>query len=87
MKTIWKFPFDTVDRFAIDMPKEAQIMSVQEQVGQPCIWALVDPVATKERRNFAVFGTGNDVPLETTCGFIGTYQLHSGAMVFHLFEI
>ena len=43
MKTIWKFQFENKGMFGLDMPKGAEILTVQTQEGIPCIWALVDP--------------------------------------------
>lgn len=38
-----------------------------------------------EIRTFAIYGTGH--VQESICGeYIGTFQLHSGALVFHVFE-
>lgn len=86
-KTIWKFEIKT-DKGNIEMPKDAEILSIQEQNNKPCIWALVNPDNETEERYFELFGTGHDVP----CGmgiernFIGTFQLSGGVFVFHVFE-
>ncbi len=85
-KTIWKFPLKTVDEQVVEMPLGAEILSVQTQFEQPCIWAMVDPANKDVKRVFHIFGTGHHI-VEADRRFIGTYQLKSGSFVFHLFEV
>ncbi len=86
--TIWKFPLKTVDEQTIEMPFEAQILSLKVQDGEPCIWAFVDPSKPKVERKFDIFGTGHQIAYDThtVVNHIGTYQLEAGALVFHVFE-
>jgi len=51
-KTIWKFTLDLVDEQQVSLPKDAEILSVQVQNGNICLWALVNPEAEKETRYF-----------------------------------
>jgi len=45
MKTIWKFPL-AVDGFQkIDMPKGAEVLTVQTQGERACLWVKLDPSA------------------------------------------
>jgi hypothetical protein len=87
-RTIWKYPLKITDHQSIDMPMYAEILSVQTQHGEPCIWALVDPYGEKEERRFEIFGTGN--PIEVDMGvdrkFIGTFMIFNDRFVWHLFE-
>lgn len=87
MKTIWKFPLITTDINTIDMPIGAEILTVQEQYGKPCLWAVVDDDVEKERRVFAIYGAGHSVSVVTDKKYIGTYQLMEGALIFHVFEL
>lgn len=75
-------------RFEIVMPQNSLILSVQTQREQPQLWALTNPEAPPESRYFAVFGTGEDMPVlgEVTINFIGTFQLNGGDFIGHLFE-
>lgn len=86
-KTIWKFEIQP-QQTSVEMPKGAEILTIQMQYGNPCIWALVDPLNDKEIRSIEVFGTGHsiyyDMGIERK--YIGTFQLADGALVFHLFE-
>jgi len=83
MKTIWKWTLNP--ETTIDMPCGAELLAVQVQHGEPCLWALVSPSSAKCRRTFRVYGTGHDMPDEPG-QHVGTFQLLDGAMVFHVFE-
>lgn len=83
---IWKYPFRTTDEFTLDLPKDAQILSVQMQGIQPCIWAQVHPKNELEKRHFIVYGTGHYIPNDKGV-YIGTYQEFEGGLIWHLFEV
>jgi len=71
----------------LQMPKGAQILSVQVQHGEPQLWALVDETAEIVGRLFSTYGTGQEFPHALDHGkFIGTYQLMHGSVVFHVFD-
>lgn len=86
--TIWKFELDTVNMQTIEMPYCAKILTVQVQRETPCLWAIVDPSLEKEKRHFEIFGTGNPIVegMGVSREYIGTYQLHDGDLVYHVFE-
>ena len=87
MMTIWKFPFEPRDGVVIEMPKGARPLCVAMQHDQPCLWAMVDPTAPTEPREFRLAGTGHDLPdVLRNVRYIGTFQMHGGALVFHLFD-
>ena len=76
------------DLVSLEMPKGAQLLSFQCQDEQPCLWALVDPAAEKETRNFRFAGTGHPIEEElSSLKFIGTAQMMGGCLIWHLFEI
>jgi hypothetical protein len=82
IKQIWKYKVENV----IEMPKEAEILSVQIQNGQmfnTCIWVKVNPENELEKRQFEVIGTGHSFE-DSNKEYIGTYQ--DGPFVWHLFE-
>lgn len=98
MKTIHKFavPLDKLeDVTELDMPRGADVLSVDNQNDTLCFWAVVD---TNERfmqnRRFRVAGTGH--PLGGADGaktgtyqrgrFLGTVQFLNGRLVFHIFD-
>ena len=86
MKTIWKFNVPVEDEFVIEMPIRAEFLSVQTQFGVPQMWFIVEPEKSKEPRRFRVVGTGHPMP-EGSLKYLGTFQVHEGSLVFHLFEI
>jgi hypothetical protein len=88
MRSIWKYNIPAQDEFSIAMPKGAEILSIQDQYGQPRMWVLVDTTEVLVERRFAVVGTGH-VLGETWFDlhhFLGTFQMLDGDLIFHLFE-
>lgn len=91
MLKIWKYPIPVQDDIQIEMPKGARVLTVQRQgdlpeFGGPCLWALVNPEAKKEIRQFRLAGTGHPIDHAEKLTYIGTFQMEGGALVFHLFE-
>ena len=85
MKTIYKYDLPIDDDINIPLPEGAVVLSVAMQdQGHPKIWAIVEPGSPTERRQFHWRGTGH--PLGNVGRFVGTVLIHSGALVFHLFE-
>lgn len=85
MKTIWKYKIDVTDRQMIEMPCGAELLSVGVQDGHPVLWALVNPTHYQPYRVLRIYGTGHPVDDEPK-RFVGTFMLHDGALVFHVFE-
>lgn len=87
-KQIWKYELDIELNQTIEMPKGAEILTVQTQNGHPCLWALVDPKQPTEERHIEMFATGE--PIHCDMGvyrtYINTFQSHDGLLVFHIFE-
>jgi hypothetical protein len=83
MKTIWKYPLMVTDFQAVRMPQGAEILSVADQRGELCVWALVDPDAGLEDRMFYIFGTGNPVNEVIPMNFLGSVQ--QSVFVWHVF--
>ena len=80
MKTIWKYKIDG----SIQMPMDAQILTVQNQNGEEHLWALVNPNNELETRKFLIVGTGQSFD-DTDTKYIGTFQ--QPPFVWHLFEL
>ncbi len=86
MKTIHKYPLTLTDEQSLSMPQGARPLSVQVQRGVPCLWAIVDPSEDIRPIRVRMVGTGH--PMEEdgiNWRFVGTIQLHDGALVFHFF--
>lgn len=84
-KQIWKFEI-LQNKITIEMPKDAEILTIQTQNKTVCIWALVDPKNEKELRHFEVYGTRQDIHNNINRKYINTFQLDSGLFVYHVFE-
>lgn len=84
-KTIWKFVLQP--KCEIEMPEGAELLTVQEQGDDICLWAVVEPNSPRVTRKFVGFGTGHPIPGDLQLKFVGTALLHGGALVFHIFEI
>ncbi len=89
MQTIWKFGLSVTDYQEVAMPIDAEILCVQVQNGVPCIWAKVHSDNPRGNRRFAVYGTGYELvaPRGMQKSYLGTIQLHEGALVFHVYEL
>lgn len=86
MRTIYKYPLEITDYQPVLMPVSATILSVQVQRGVPCLWAMVDSDSNEpELRQIFIHGTGHRIN-QNAAKHIGTFQLHEGALVFHVFE-
>lgn len=84
MITIWKFRL-LLEETEITVPKGAKILTLQMQLGTPCIWLTVDTKQEKEVRKFITFGTGHSIETLDNLQFIGSYQV-SEVLIFHVFE-
>lgn len=81
---IWKYsvyPGGTTLR----MPAGAEILCVQPQHEDICMWARVHPDSELETRRFRVFGTGHPMD-EGQRKYLGTAQVWNGRFVWHVFE-
>ena len=81
--TIWKYPLQIGDFNSVQMPKGATILSVDNQNGILCLWAMVDPEKSLVTRKIRIVGTGHT--------FDG-YAEHIGSVVmapfvWHVFEV
>lgn len=89
MITIWKYDIHPEARgahFTLQMPEGSEILHVETQKGTPCMWVRLDPDAPDVEREFITIGTGHELPPGIPLDHIGTYQLHDGVFVGHLFE-
>lgn len=81
---IWKYELEVTDRQIVRMPVAADLLSVANQRGKLCLWAMVDPEnPNKVERDIEIIGTGNSMP-EGRRSFIGTAVIDP--FVWHVFE-
>lgn len=86
MKAVWKYEIPIDDSFIIAMPREAKLLCIMVQHGQPQLWALVDPTLAVSERRFRLAGTGHEID-EDIRSHVGSFQMIGGDLVFHVFEI
>lgn len=88
MLRVYKYRLALRDKQQVQLPAGAASLSVQEQNGELCLWALVDPAEKKtETRTFRVHGTGHDINAADLVGYIGTVQQSALSLVWHVFEV
>jgi hypothetical protein len=87
VRTIYKYPIDTLDQFTVRMPKGAQVVHVDMQMGSAQMWAMVDTEQSDVPRKFALRGTGHDCEDMPVSAHVGSFQMHGGRLVFHLFDL
>lgn len=88
MNSVYKYTIPVEDYFSLDLPKGAKILTVQEQHGEPQLWALVNKDKPNEKRNFRLVGTGHPVKESPeSLNYISTFQLADGSFIGHVFEI
>lgn len=75
----------TPDMAPIAMPRGAQLLTVQEQQGEACLWALVDSTQPDVLRKIGIYGTGHEIKREGG-KYFATFQMMSGQLVFHVFD-
>ena len=82
---VWKYELEVVDTQWLELPRGANILSVDVQHGTPCLWAQVDTEAVKDSVLIVTHGTGH--PMKSNhMEFLGTYQLESGSFIGHVFK-
>ncbi len=86
MEVIYKYELDVLDRQEIMIPALSTILAIQSQGGKGQMWVKVNPHNEKVKRVFATHPTGQELSGDTCC-YVGTYQIASGNLVFHVFEI
>lgn len=91
MKQIWKFPLTPGELNVIEVPFDAEILSVGcpsiknrlVESDYPVVWVLGTPTMNRRKMRFKVIGTGWDFD-DYACQFIGTAYQTSG-LVWHIF--
>jgi hypothetical protein len=85
-RAIWKFPIPSCTEFTGEVPEgHFEVLTVQMQGAQPCMWAIVNPTQRKILRKFRIVATGEEFEKTEWLVYLGTFQPGDG-LVFHLFE-
>ena len=84
---IYKYEVKFREYFEIMLPQGAEVLTCQVQRGTPVIWVASDPKAPLKRRAFKLGVTGGTIFKKDAWGYIGTFQMAEGNLVYHLFEV
>ena len=91
MKQIWKFPLTITDEQVLQMPFDAELLSIGLQnIGlqnrQLCLWAAIEDSNDLEGRTIKIVGTGHPFSDRdyNYMAFIGTVV--AAPFVWHVFE-
>lgn len=87
MKRIYKYHLPFGDVITIQMPKDAEVLSVGNQHEGVYLWAMVDPNAELIDYQFRMAGTGHPIVEGFIHSFIGTVHLQNSQLIFHIFEM
>lgn len=60
--TIWKYQMPVAEKFIMALPKDAEVIRVEDQGGMFWLWAIVDTEAPIEERTFYGVKTGAPMP-------------------------
>ena len=90
MAVILKYPLNIAIEQTIHVPIDAQILSIEVQNNNLCMWALCEDAAFKRTKGIEVFMLMTGMPgvpedILTTHLFMGTKMLSNGSFVAHLF--
>lgn len=83
---IFKYPIVNTELQTVDLPAGAKILSVQEQSGQLCLWALVNQSHVSYMRHIRIEHTGSEFGQTNSLAHIGTLLTAGGDYVLHVFE-
>jgi hypothetical protein len=85
--TIYKYPIKITDTQTVNLPLNAEILTVKMQGETLCLWAKVEEGnACTEERTIEVFGTGHAMSMKYNRRYIGTAQQAGGSLIWHIFE-
>ena len=83
---IYKYEIEVTDQQTLQLPQQAEILSIQLQDGKIVLWALVDDKCEliKDNRFIECYGTGHEIDDASELLFLDTIQYRGG--VWHFFE-
>jgi hypothetical protein len=76
MQKIFKYRVPVLEKFTLELPKDAKPIRIATIEGEFFMWAIVDPAAPTARRNFESYKTGQ--PIETDLSelvYLGHFEL------------
>lgn len=86
MQIIYKYTLKVETCQGIEMPLDAQILTVQGQNDNAVMWCLCEKGSGNVTRKFSVITTGSTFNANN-CKYIATFQTDGGSFVGHVFEV
>ena len=87
-KVIFKYQMPVLERFTMELPAGAQIIRMKDDGGMFWLWAVVDTEAPLEKRRFAAFKTGAEIPKNLNLHYVGFcavfVQMELGLYIFEV---
>lgn len=83
--TIWKYPLKIEPEQIIELPWEAELLTVQFQTGVLTLWAKLDERRNKRLMIIRIFRTGHPIN-SNRLNYIGTAQDPYSCLVWHVFH-
>lgn len=71
---IYKYPLEFKPEQTIDIPMGSNIIALQMQGKNPCIWAIVSPEAKTTPVIFRMYMTGEEIDNPQSKAYVGTVQ-------------
>lgn len=89
MRKVYKYPLAIADYQEIDISESAEILHVDNQRDEICLWAAVvtDRTGDMKKIKIRIAGTGHPIEDYAALKHIGTVKLSHGDLVFHVFEM
>lgn len=86
MRKIFKYVVPDAGHFTVEMPRGAEVLTMQPQGDGFVFWARVDTDQPMDRRNFFLAMTGSDLGRAAQWNYVDSAQTPSfmGNLVFHL---
>lgn len=75
-RVIFKYQMPVLESFTMQLPKNAEIIRVEDQDGMFWMWAVVNTDAELEDRNFLAFKTGAKMPDNVHLKYIGFCKIY-----------
>jgi hypothetical protein len=82
---IYKYELQVADAQTVRLPAGSIMLSVQDQGGALCLWALCDITREDALRYVYIVGTGNPANGVEHATYVGTAQQMDGRLVWHVF--
>lgn len=75
-KIIFKYQMPVLEKFTMKLPKDAEIIRMEDQGGMFWLWAVVNTNAPLEERHFMAFKTGATIPEDIDLKYVGFCAVH-----------